>query len=79
MSIESVLVTETSQSMVVMIAGGAGEKHKIKFHKLCTCFSMFLKLFFCKSDPDGGKECSIYWDKSSLVYVSMTSIELAPP
>lgn len=37
MSIESVLITEISQLVVVMIAGGDGEKHKIKFHKLCSC------------------------------------------
>lgn len=37
MSIESVLITETLQLVVVLIAGGAGEKHKIKFNKLCSC------------------------------------------
>lgn len=40
---------------------------------------MFLELYFWKLVPDGGKEYSIYWDKSSLVYASMTLIELALP
>lgn len=40
---------------------------------------MFLELYFYKSVPDGGQEHSIYQDKPSLVYASMTLIELSQP